>query len=67
MTDLIVSPAAPADRAGWEPLFLAYGDFYRVTVTAKTLETVWGWIHDPVNAIESLLATRGSWPIWTHG
>ena len=56
MTDLIIRPAAPGDRAGWEPLFLGYGDFYTVPMTAGTLETVWGWIHDPGHVVEALLA-----------
>ena len=58
MTDLIVRPAAPGDRAGWEPLFLAYADFYRVAMTAATLETVWDWIHDPAHVVEALVAER---------
>ena len=58
MTDLVIRRAAPGDRAGWEPLFLAYADFYRVTVTAGTLETVWGWIHDPAHVVEALVAER---------
>ena len=59
MTDLIIRPAAPGDRAGWEPLFLGYGDFYKVPMTAETLETVWGWIHDPGHVVEALVAERG--------
>ena len=59
MTDLAVRPAVPGDRAGWEKLFTAYGEFYRVTVTAETLETVWGWIHDPDHVVEALVAERG--------
>ena len=59
MTDLALRPAAPGDRAGWEPLFTAYGEFYRVAVTAETLETVWGWIHDPAHVVEALVAERG--------
>lgn len=59
MTDLAVRPAAPGDRAGWEPLFTAYADFYKVDMTAETLETAWGWIHDPDRVVEALVAERG--------
>ena len=58
MTDLIIRPAVPGDRAGWEPLFRGYGDFYKVAMTAESLETVWGWIHDPGHVVEALVAER---------
>ena len=58
MTDLIIRPAVPGDRAGWEPLFRGYGDFYKVAMTAESLETVWGWIHDPGHVLEALVAER---------
>ena len=32
MTNLIIRPAAPGDRGGWEPLYLGYGDFYKVAM-----------------------------------
>ena len=56
MTDPIVRPAAPEDRAGWEPLFLAYAEFYRVAITDETMDAVWAWIHDPDNVVEALVA-----------
>ena len=59
MTDLIIRAAAPGDRGGWEPLYLGYGDFYNVPMTAESLETVWGWIHDPAHVLEALVAERG--------
>ncbi len=59
MTDLAVRPVVPGGRAGWEKLFVAYGEFYRVAVTAETLKTVWGWIHDPAHVVEALVAERG--------
>ena len=58
MTDLAIRPAAPGDRAGWEKLFMAYAGFYRVPMTAETLETAWGWIHDPDHVVEALVAER---------
>lgn len=59
MTDLIIRPAKPRDRDGWEPLFLGYGDFYNVPITAQTLNTVWFWIHNPDHVLEALVAERG--------
>ena len=58
MTNLIIRPAAPGDRGGWEPLYLGYGDFYKVAMKAESLETVWGWIHDPAHVVEALVAER---------
>ena len=63
MTDLVIRPAAPGDRTGWEPLFLAYADFYRVDMTAETLGTVWRWIHDPAHVVEALVAERNGAPV----
>ena len=59
MTDLIVRPPVAGDRAGWEALFRAYATFYEVPMTAGTLETVWGWIHDPAHLVDALVAERG--------
>ena len=58
MTDLIIRPAVPGDRGGWEPLYLGYGKFYKVAMTAESLETVWGWVHDPGHVLEALVAER---------
>ena len=58
MTNLIIRPAAQGDRGGWEPLYLGYGDFYKVAMKAESLETVWGWIHDPAHVVEALVAER---------
>ena len=58
MTDIVIRPAAPEDRAGWEPLFLGYAEFYRVAMTDETMDTVWAWIHDPDNVVEALVAER---------
>ena len=58
MTNLIIRPAAPGTGRGWEPLFRGYGDFYKVAMTAESLETVWGWIHDPAHVVEALVAER---------
>lgn len=59
MTNLTIRPAVPGDRAGWELLFRGYGDFYRVPMTAETLNTVWFWIHNPDHVVEALVAEQG--------
>jgi len=56
MSILTIRPAALGDRAGWEPLYRGYGDFYKVGMSDETLDTVWGWIHDPDHVVEGLVA-----------
>ena len=56
MTDLIIRPAAPGDRERWETLFRGYGDFYKVPMTAESLNMVWFWIHHPDHVVEALVA-----------
>ena len=41
-----IRPVATGDHARWREMFLAYGEFYKVTVSPETLQTVWDWIHD---------------------
>ena len=45
MTDLAVRAATRGDRAGWEKLFLACGDFYRAA-----LKTRWNMYEKTVGA-----------------
>jgi len=56
MSNLIIRAIAPGDRAGWEPLYRGYGAFYTVDMGPETLETVWGWLHDPDHVVEGLVA-----------
>ncbi len=48
--------ATPADRALWQPLFEAYAAFYNTPLSPQTVDTVWGWIHDPANPFWCTLA-----------
>ena len=50
----------PGDRAGWEPLFRGYGDFYKRPVAPETADRVWSWLMDPTHAVEGLIALDGA-------
>ena len=41
-----IRPVRPEEKARWEDMFRAYGRFYKMELTAQTIETVWGWIFD---------------------
>lgn len=55
----LIRPATLDDRALWQPLFEAYAAFYNTPLTPQTLDTVWGWIHDPENPFWCDLALSG--------
>jgi ribosomal protein S18 acetylase RimI-like enzyme len=61
MTRLAVQirPVRPSDRAGWDALYQGYAEFYRVTQTPEMRVRVWGWLHDPAQATEGLVAEAG--------
>lgn len=54
-----IRAATPQDRALWQPLFEGYAAFYNTPLTPQTLDTVWGWIHDPDNPFWCDLALAG--------
>ncbi|MCY4191790.1 MAG: GNAT family N-acetyltransferase [Rhodospirillaceae bacterium] len=58
MSRLTIRPVEREDRVAWERLYRGYGDFYKVGMTHKTLQTVWGWLHDPKTVVEGLVAVR---------
>ena len=45
-----------ADRANWEPLWLAYIEFYKSTMPADKTEVLWQRILDPVHEIQCRVA-----------
>lgn len=51
-----IQPVTPEQRNEWEPLFRGYGDFYKTPQTPEGLDTVWGWIHDPDQPFQSVIA-----------
>ena len=53
---LMTRPTVPADRADWGRLYAAYAEFYQVTQTEDMRDRVWGWLHDPDEQTEGLVA-----------
>ncbi|HYZ31065.1 MAG TPA: GNAT family N-acetyltransferase [Crenalkalicoccus sp.] len=51
-----ILPLEPRHRADWERLYAGYAGFYRAKQTPEMRERVWGWIHDPANPVEALVA-----------
>jgi GNAT superfamily N-acetyltransferase len=51
-----VVPAASRHRDGWGRLYAGYAAFYGVAQTEAMRDTVWGWIHDPAQEVEALIA-----------
>jgi DNA-binding IclR family transcriptional regulator/GNAT superfamily N-acetyltransferase len=43
-------------RADWEALYAGYAEFYRVPQTPEMRATVWGWLQDPTQEVEGLVA-----------
>lgn len=55
---MIVRALREADRAAWEALYAGYAAFFQVTQTPEMRATVWGWIMDPAQGTEALVADR---------
>jgi len=51
-----ILPPEGRHRADWERLYAGYAEFYRVAQTPEMRARVWGWIHDPANEVEALVA-----------
>lgn len=47
---ITIRPLAETDRSRWEVLFQDYAIFYKTTITADGMNSVWQWIFDPDNA-----------------
>jgi ribosomal protein S18 acetylase RimI-like enzyme len=56
---LTIRALAEGDRADWARLYAGYAAFYKVEQTQAMRETVWGWLMDPANATEGLIAEAG--------
>lgn len=55
MTVTVTRPQA-AHRERWNELYAGYGRFYRVEQTQEMRDRVWGWINDPAEEVECLIA-----------
>jgi GNAT superfamily N-acetyltransferase len=42
-----IRPLRLDERAGWEPLWKGYLDFYKTSVPQQTYDTTWARLHDP--------------------
>jgi GNAT superfamily N-acetyltransferase len=56
MNTALIRPVAPEDRPGWDALYQAYAEFYRVIQTPDMRDRVWGWLHDPGHEVQGLVA-----------
>ena len=56
---ITIRQAQPADRDQWEPLFLAYGVFYKTDFTKEILDGVWAWIMDEDHPVSAFVADSG--------
>jgi ribosomal protein S18 acetylase RimI-like enzyme len=53
---LTIRPIEPSDRAAWERLFAAYGEFYETTFDAPVLDRVWSWLMDAQHPVTGFVA-----------
>ena len=42
------------DKENWAKLYYDYADFYKVSMNAGILETLWGWIHDETHVVNAI-------------
>ena len=59
MSDVVVREVRPDERAGWEPLWKGYLDFYKTTVPEETYDVTWNRLHDPAEPMHLLGAYTG--------
>jgi GNAT superfamily N-acetyltransferase len=45
--EIVVQPVPSAERAQWEPLWKAYLEFYKTSVTKEIYDSTWARLHDP--------------------
>lgn len=53
---MIIRKPTIKDRAAWEILYAGYAAFYKVAQTPDMRATAWGWVHDPAQQTEGLVA-----------
>ncbi|KAA2317119.1 GNAT family N-acetyltransferase [Pseudooceanicola sediminis] len=54
--DLEIRPVRDGDREQWDHLYAGYAAFYQVPQTSEMRDKVWGWLHDPAQESEGLVA-----------
>lgn len=58
MNDLTIRPVRVEDYEAWDPLYLGYCDFYKVTSTRESRRVAFDWLIDPDEVLEGLVVER---------
>jgi GNAT superfamily N-acetyltransferase len=53
---ITIVPPTEQHRPDWRRLFEGYATFYKMPMTDKVADKVWGWLHDPHHVLKSLVA-----------
>jgi GNAT superfamily N-acetyltransferase len=56
MSQITISTPIEADKAGWRRLYDGYTAFYKMPTNDEIADRVWGWINDPADSVEALVA-----------
>ena len=54
MGAVTIRPLVAPDRAAWQPLWMAYLDFYRASVSPETYDVTWRRLIDPAEPMFAL-------------
>ncbi len=55
----VIRPLGPADRAGWQPIWNAYHDFYKTSVSDAVYDTTFARLTSGSDGMAGLVATDG--------
>ncbi|NVK35598.1 MAG: GNAT family N-acetyltransferase [Rhodobacteraceae bacterium] len=56
MTEPLIRPVTPDDRAAWDRLYQGYARFYKVEQSDDMRDRVWTWLHDGAHETQGLVA-----------
>lgn len=56
MSKVRVVPVEERHKPDWRRLYNGYGAFYKVEMTDRIAEAVWGWLLDPAHVMNGLIA-----------
>jgi GNAT superfamily N-acetyltransferase len=56
--DIVIRPISAGERAGWEPLWRGYLDFYNTRLSPETYDATWRRLNDPAEPMFALGAYR---------
>lgn len=56
MDETTIAPPRAEDYGDWRRLYEAYATFYKRPMDDAIAGRVWGWIHDPAQVLEALVA-----------